>query len=73
MARRELERRLKGALHRPPLSQISPAQHEELLGFVDAALVFDDLPGKWQAAIAAAEASGRSAERQPPSSGHCCG
>lgn len=73
MAERELERRLQGALNGPPLSQISAAQCEELLAFVEGASTFDDLPGKWQAAIAAAEAAERSGEHEPPSAGHCCG
>lgn len=73
MAGRELERRLKGAVDRPPLSEISAAQRAELLAFVEEALVFDDLPGKWQGAIAAAEAAGRRGKHGPTSSGHCCG
>lgn len=57
MAGRELERRLRRAIHRPPLSEMAEAQHDELRTFLDGAQTFEDLPGKWQAAIAAAEAA----------------
>lgn len=72
MAGHLFEDRIKRALRRPPLSQMSAAQHEELRAFVGEASVFEDLPGKWQAAIVAAEGAEGSRQDRRPSSGHCC-
>ena len=54
---------MEAALGAPPLSQISAAQREELRGEVEAAEAFEDLPGKWQAAVLAAEGGEEEASR----------
>jgi hypothetical protein len=55
MARAELSRRVEKVVGYPPLSEMGDLQrrefHEALLG----ADAFEDLPGKWQAAIVTAE------------------
>ena len=51
----DLTARTRAALSSAPLSEISPAQRDELLEALAAAEDFEDLPGKWQAAILAAE------------------
>ena len=53
----------------PPLSEISAAQRSELEREVEAADALEDLPGKWQAALLAAEA--RAAGRDPAPAHHC--
>jgi len=57
MASAELSRRVENVVGYPPLSDIGEHQrrefHEALLG----AETFEDLPGKWQAAILKAEQS----------------
>jgi hypothetical protein len=57
MATAELSRRVERIVGYPPLSELSNLQrrefHEALLDADD----FEDLPGKWQAAILKAEAN----------------
>lgn len=64
MPERELERRLAQAIGYPPLSEMAQAQHEELRSFLEGAETFEDLPGKWQAAIASAEAAAAALRRE---------
>ena len=47
--------RVEEALDRPPLSEISAPARAELVELVAGADDFEDLPGKWQAAILRAE------------------
>ena len=47
--------RVEAALHRPPLCEIGAAARAELDEVVAGADSFDDLPGKWQAAVLRAE------------------
>lgn len=65
MTAHALAQRAHAALSSPPLSQMSEAQREELLAALAEAAEFEDLPGKWQAAILAAEGGDQG--------GHCCG
>ena len=69
MADEDLIGRARAALAAPPLSAAASAQREELLEAAGAADAFEDLPGKWQAAILKAESG------EPDGSGrsHCCG
>jgi ketosteroid isomerase-like protein len=54
----ELTRRVEEALGYPPLSEIGADQRRELEEALLDADAFEDLPGKWQAAILTAEQSG---------------
>lgn len=56
MASAELSRRVESAVEYPPLSQLSERQRRELSEALLEADGFEDLPGKWQAAILKAEA-----------------
>ena len=56
MASAELSRRVESAAEYPPLSQLSERQRRELSEALLEADGFEDLPGKWQAAILKAEA-----------------
>jgi ketosteroid isomerase-like protein len=51
----ELNRRIEEALGHPPLSDMGVDQRRELDAALLAADDFEDLPGKWQAAVLAAE------------------
>ena len=51
MASDELSRRVEKVVGHPPLSELGDLQRRELLE----AASFEDLPGKWQAAILEAE------------------
>lgn len=62
-----LAARVEAALGRPPLSEVSAAALAELDEVVALAERFEDLPGKWQAAILRAEAG----SGEPV--GGCCG
>jgi vacuolar-type H+-ATPase subunit C/Vma6 len=66
-----LRERVRGACALPPLSEISREQRAELERELDAAEWFEDLRGKWQAAVLAAE----QAVSEGPSEPHCpaCG
>ena len=55
MASAELSRRAKKAVAYPPLSEMSNAQRREFREALLDADAFEDLPGKWQAAILTAE------------------
>jgi hypothetical protein len=75
MASAELSRRVEKVAAYPPLSEMSNGQrfvfHEALLD----ADTFEDLPGKWQAAIVKASRAGRSCESFQTSSPpymRCC-
>jgi hypothetical protein len=54
MASAELNRRVEKVFAYPPPSEISHAQRREFHGALDAD-AFENLPGKWQAAILTAE------------------
>jgi len=58
MASAELSRRVKGVLGFPPLSGMGADQRRELEEALRDAEGFEDLPGKWQAAVLAAEQAG---------------
>jgi hypothetical protein len=51
----ELNRRVEKLVGYPPLSEISAEQRREFHGELLDADVFEELPGKWQAAILKAE------------------
>jgi hypothetical protein len=50
-----LRERVEAACAAPPLSELSAAQRAELERELDAAESFEDLRGKWQAAVLSAE------------------
>ena len=55
MASAELSRRIEKGVGYPPLSEMSENQRREFHEALLEADSFEDLPGKWQAAIVAAE------------------
>jgi hypothetical protein len=55
MASADLSRRVEKVVGYPPLCELSAAQRRELHEALLEADSFEDLPGKWQAAILAAE------------------
>ena len=55
MASTALSRRVEKLVGCPPLSQMSDYQRRDLQESLLDAASFEDLPGKWQAAILAAE------------------
>ena len=55
MASAELSRRVGRVVHYPPLSEMDSAQRREFHDALLEADTFEDLPGKWQAAILKAE------------------
>jgi hypothetical protein len=57
MASVELTRRVEKAVGCPPLIELSTRQRRELREALLDADALEDLPGKWQAAILAAEKS----------------
>jgi hypothetical protein len=57
MASAELSRRVKRVVGYPPLSEMSDLQRREFHEALLDADTFEDLPGKWQAAILKAEHS----------------
>ncbi len=63
--------RFSAASVHPPLSQLSHAAQAELGGVLTRAGSFEDLPGKWQAALARAEAALRGTPAA--AAGTCCG
>jgi len=62
----ELQERFEAAEVHAPLSAHQRAELDQVLARAGA---FEDLPGKWQAALLAAEADGTG----PPAPGGCCG
>jgi hypothetical protein len=57
MASAELSRRVRSVVGYPPLSEMSDLQRREFHEALLDADSFDDLPGKWQAAILKPEQS----------------
>jgi hypothetical protein len=55
MASAELSRRVEKVIGYPPLSEMGDLQRREFQEALLEAGSFEDLPGKWQAAIVAAE------------------
>jgi hypothetical protein len=55
MASAELSRRVEKVVGDPPLSELSDLQRREFHEALLEAATFEDLPGKWQAAILEAE------------------
>jgi hypothetical protein len=62
MASAELSRRVERVVGYPSLSEMGADRRREFQEALLDADSFEDLPGKWQAAILAAEHSGRSCE-----------
>jgi hypothetical protein len=65
MASAELSRRVEKVVGYPPLSEMSDLQRREFHEALLDADSFEDLPGKWQAAILGAEQTGRSCASLP--------
>jgi hypothetical protein len=57
MASAELSRRVEAVVGYPPLSEMSERRRREFREALLDADIFEDLPGKWQAAILKAEQS----------------
>ena len=55
MASAELSRRVEKVVGYPPLSELGELQRREFHEALLDAATFEDLPGKWQAAVLAAE------------------
>jgi hypothetical protein len=55
MASAELSRRVEKVVGYPPLSELSDLQRREFHEALLDAEAFEDLPGKWQAAVLKAE------------------
>jgi hypothetical protein len=55
MASAELSRRVEKVVGYPPLSELGGGQRREFHEALLDANSFEDLPGKWQAAVVAAE------------------
>jgi hypothetical protein len=55
MASAELSRRVENVIDYPPLFEIGDLQRREFHEALLQAEAFEDLPGKWQAGIVAAE------------------
>jgi hypothetical protein len=55
MASAELSRRVEKAVSYPPLSELGDLQRREFHDALLEAATFEDLPGRWQAAILEAE------------------
>jgi hypothetical protein len=55
MASPNLSRRVRKVVGYPPLSEMGDPQHREFHEALLEAATFEDLPGKWQAAILEAE------------------
>jgi hypothetical protein len=63
--------RFAAAAAHEPLSALAARQSAELEAVLRTARAPEDLPGKWQAALLAAEAAGAGAPASAP--GRCCG
>ena len=55
MASAKLSRRVENVVGHPPLSELSDLQRREFHEALLEAATFEDLPGKWQAAVLKAE------------------
>ncbi len=66
-----LEDRFRAAREHPPLAGVSAAAERELAHVLAMASGLEDLPGKWQAALLAAEAAAAGTAPEPARS--CCG
>jgi hypothetical protein len=64
MASAELSRRVERVVGYPPLSEMGDPQRREFQEALLDAGVFEDLPGRWQAAIVAAEQNPARAPRR---------
>jgi hypothetical protein len=62
MATAELSRRVEKVVGYPPLCEMGDLQRREFHEALLEAGSFEDLPGKWQAAILEAEQTGRSCD-----------
>ena len=71
----DLRGRIAAASAWEPLSALAAPQRAELAAALDRASAFEDLPGKWQAAVLRAEATREGAEEgvRAASPGRCCG
>jgi hypothetical protein len=58
MASAELSRRVEKVVGYPPLSELGDLQRREFHEALLESATFDDLPGRWQAAILEAEQNG---------------
>jgi len=63
MASAELSRRVEKVVGYPPLSELGDLQRREFHEALLEARSFEDLPGKWQAAILEAEQNRRQTAR----------
>jgi hypothetical protein len=64
MANAELRRRVEKVVGYPPLSELSDLQRREFHEALLEAATFEDLPGKWQAAVLQAGAEPAGAARR---------
>jgi hypothetical protein len=53
-----LRERFAAAAGREPLNDLAPADRRELAALLEDAAELEDLPGRWQAALLAAEGAG---------------
>ena len=65
-----LAARVRAVAMEPPLSDLSAGDRDELAYEVAQVEALEDLPGRWQAAILAAESGTGGAHAAP--GGHCC-
>jgi hypothetical protein len=65
MASAKLSRRVEKVVGHPPLSEMSDLQRREFHEALLEAERFEDLPGRWQAAILEAEVQPAEAARRP--------
>jgi hypothetical protein len=70
MARAELSRRVEKVVAYPPLSELGELQRRELHEALLEADAFEDLPGKWQAAILDRSRTGRGSAWLPATRSH---
>jgi DNA-binding CsgD family transcriptional regulator len=73
MASAELSRRAEKVVGYPPLAELDELQRREFHEALLEADSFEDLPGKWQAAVVAAEEPGRSCAWVRANSAHMGG
>lgn len=63
-----LAERFRAVADRLPLSDLGPADRQELASVLERTGAFEDLPGRWQAALLSAEHPAAA----PPAAGGCC-